>query len=824
MENTIKPELLIPAGDMECLRAGVQNGADAIYFGSNLFSARAYSKNFTKEELKEAIDYCHINNVKCHLTLNTLLFNSEFKDALALADYAYRCGIDALIVQDIGLAKTLINNYKDLEIHASTQMTVHNLEGVKEAESLGFKRVVLSREVSLDEINYIRKNTDVELEMFIHGALCISYSGQCLFSSMVGARSGNRGKCAQSCRLPYELFEKDKNEMKIKSIDKGFLLSTRDLYSLENLPQLINSGVNSFKIEGRMKSPDYVANITRIYRKYIDKYFENPEGFKVSEEDKKSLMQSFNRGSFSSGHQDTKPNRDLVYKEKSNNSGLFLGYISKVDKKGYITFKTNEILEIGDGIAVSSEEGKYRVSELLIGKNNIKTAKPNDNIIVGRVKGNIKPGDKVYKISSKKLSDELSLTYKENSFNKKIPICMNLTIKENRPIEIELFVDCKPIYDNIKVSYSSNIIPEKAKDNPISEERIITQFSKLGNTPYIMDSMNLNMDSNLYIPSISALNDIRRTAIELLENEVTSFEKREVDFDKVISSLDKEVNEEKEINKVDKKQISLLLEKIDTDLDYSKIEGIDNIYIPLRLFANKKNKDIIINLSKKFNLFLYMPTIMKPNYKNIFIHLIYNIIESTDVKGFVVSNIGEIDLLKEAIDKDVLKKYLIVGNYTLNVFNNYSENEYSKLDLDYITPSVELNKENLLDLINNKKTKYELIVYGRTILMHTQYCLLGKSNKCYPECEQKCISGKEFYIKDRLGFTFPVLPNNLQTVTSIYNSKITSIESHDFNVESLRINILNENIDEINRVINIVKSGDKLEGNNYTNGNLNREV
>lgn len=217
--------------------------------------------------LKEAILYAHLRGVKVHLTLNTLLKENEFVDAINLAKFAYEYGIDAIIVQDLGLASYLINNFKGLDVHASTQMTIHNLAGVKELEKIGFSRAVLSRELSLNEIKTITQNSNIEIECFIHGALCISYSGQCLFSSMVGGRSGNRGKCAQPCRLPYKLIDNSNN-----ILDKGYLLSPRDLCTLEMLPDLIEANISSFKIEGRMKSPEYVATVTRIYRKYIDFY------------------------------------------------------------------------------------------------------------------------------------------------------------------------------------------------------------------------------------------------------------------------------------------------------------------------------------------------------------------------------------------------------------------------------------------------------------------------------------------------------------------------------------------------------------------------
>ena len=239
MESEI--ELLSPAGDFECLKASVQNGANCIYFGANLFSARAYANNFDDDELAKAIEYCKIRGVKTNLTLNILIKDDELESAFNVAKKAYESGIDAIIVQDLGLAKMLIKNFPDLPIHASTQMSVHNLQGVLELQELGFKRVVLSRELSIDEINHICKNTKLETECFIHGALCISYSGQCLFSSLIGGRSGNRGKCAGPCRLPYELLEND------KKIDSGYLLNTRDLCGLEMIPSLLSARCNLFK-------------------------------------------------------------------------------------------------------------------------------------------------------------------------------------------------------------------------------------------------------------------------------------------------------------------------------------------------------------------------------------------------------------------------------------------------------------------------------------------------------------------------------------------------------------------------------------------------
>ena len=260
-----KPELLAPCGDFECLKAAVQNGADSVYLGTDSFNARARAKNFDDETLKKAIKYAKLRNVKVHVTLNILIKNEEFEDAIKLAIKVYNFGADAIIIQDLGLLEYLIKNYPEIPVHASTQMTTHNLTGVKQLENMGVQRVVLSRELSINEIKDICKNTKVEIETFIHGALCICYSGQCLFSSIIGGRSGNRGLCAQPCRLPYTLIDEKNN-----TLDKGHLLSPRDLNAIKYLPELIRAGVKCFKIEGRLKSPEYVGIITKFYHKYID--------------------------------------------------------------------------------------------------------------------------------------------------------------------------------------------------------------------------------------------------------------------------------------------------------------------------------------------------------------------------------------------------------------------------------------------------------------------------------------------------------------------------------------------------------------------------
>lgn len=814
-----KVELLAPVGDWNCLKAAVQNGADAVYFGVEQFNARMYAANFNVEDMKQVIEYCKLRNVKTNLTLNTLLENCEFDNAVDLAKESYKTGVDAIIVQDLGLAKYLIDNIPGLPIHASTQMTVHNLQGVLKLEKLGFDRVVLSRELSCEEIEYICKNCKVEIETFIHGALCICYSGQCLFSSVVGGRSGNRGKCAGPCRLPYELISENAETHERKSIDKGYLLSTKDLCGIAYLPRLVQAGVKCFKIEGRMKSPEYVATVTRIYRKYIDMVLNNYD-FIIDEKDINDLMQVFNRGGFSDGHLDSKHNRNLIFPEKPSNMGIYLGTIKKYNSnKGHITLQLEEDLELGDSISVSNEASKYLVSELMIKNVNQKKVSANTEVTIGRMKGNIKVGDKVYRISSKALSDFAKASY-DNCENKKIPLNCTVTIKKNTPISMEISTNkntCyNELYSSIYVKEISNMIPIDALKTPISVERVVKQISKTTNTPFSFENITVLLDDGLYVPSISTLNELRRTALEKVEQEILSRAKR------TLLDLSKKSKESiKYTPNVKNPEISVLFRQLELDFDYTKLdkEKITNIYVSLELFISKKYSKIISYFSDNYNLYIYVPSIIKTNYKNIALSTIEQAVMIYNIKGFIVSNIGDFELLKK-----YSKDYEFIGNYTLNVFNNNTMEEYRKLGLSRITLSRELNQELIKEMLANANINTEMIVYGNLPLMASSYCFLGETNKCYPDCGTNCKKNNKYYLKDRLGFNFRVVPNSIETVTLICNSKTLSVSTKDLPVNFVRLDILNESINEINEAVDKAYNREKLEGLQYTNGNLYREV
>lgn len=813
------PELLSPVGDLECLKAAVQNGANTVYLGASSFNARARATNFNNENLKEAILYAKLRNVKVNLTLNTLLKENELNEAISLAVFAYNCGVDAIIIQDLGLAKFLHTNYPEITLHASTQMTVHNLEGVKQLEAFGFKRVVLSRELSISEIEYIRKNTNVELEVFIHGALCISYSGQCLFSSMVGNRSGNRGMCAQPCRLPYELYS-NKN-----LLDKGFLLSPRDQSAIDFLPALIKSGIDCFKIEGRQKAPEYVATVTKIYRKYIDFIINN---INLSDEelinqihimieipneitglsDKEELLQVFNRGNFSKGHFENEPNTKLIYSKKPNNMGLYLGKIQNFNnQKGHITLKLENSISIGDRISINNEN--YTVSELMIKNKNYPTLDSGNTVTLGRMKGNISNGMSVFRIENKKLSIFAQSIFSSEKELLNIPFDAEITIKKGLPIKLTVYGKAG-FYKNLKVTIDSDIIPENAENQPVSKEKIIAQLSKTGNTPFCFENINIDLENNLFIPKISSLNKLRRNAFAELENKVKEIYTFNINDSKNVSDNDSVTP----LSPISSPSISLLLNILNNNFNYAELTGIDALYIPYKYFLNSSYDFTLETLCNKFKVFLYMPSIMRENY---FGALNSTIEKSLNfgVKGFVISHISQIESLRKY-------NLPVIGNYTLNVYNNESIKTLKDFGLVKFTPSVELEKVDLLELLNLASLPSELIVYGKTPLMTNNYCYLGKSNRCYKDCKKLCLENSKFYLKDRLGFEFRIVPDNTCTITTIYNSKITSINYTDFinKINSVRIDILDENLDDIQKIINKVKKNERFEGKDFTNGKI----
>lgn len=770
MRNDI--ELLAPAGSYDAFIAAVENGADAVYLGGKLFNARANASNFGIDELKKIIEYAHLRNVKIHITMNTLLDDSEISDALSFAYDIYSLGVDAVIVQDLGLAKVLHENIPNLVLHASTQLSAHNLECVTELNKLGFSRVVLARELTFDEIKYICNNTSTEIEIFSHGALCVCYSGQCLMSSMIGDRSGNRGKCAQPCRLPYSLLKNN------EEIAKGYLLSPKDLCSLELLKALPN--VVSLKIEGRMKSPEYVATVVSTYKKYINKILASEEAT-PTDEDKKALTQIFNRGGFSKGYLLGKTGKDMMCYEKPKNWGMYVGKIINYDGKRYITLDDASNVHMGDGIEIwnnSNNSPSTIVSEIIGNK-------------IGRIHGKINAGDKVYKTLDKALNQKMRESF-SRGFVVHSKVDLKAYIKRNEHIKIVIN----------DFTYFSSIIPNTAEKQPITKEKVATQLMKTGNTPFEINHLDIELDNDLFIP-VSALNDIRRCAFGeyekyFLENDKKSINKIQLDRIKKYS-----------VKRT--KEISVFFNKLREE--YFTLKNVDNYYFTF--------KDAIKNIDNiaKFDgrKFVLLPAVTKSNYAILIKENIEKL--SKYVDGFVLSNIGQLTYLKNI-------QTILIANYTFNAFNTYSLSTLKMLGFDKVILSQELT-QNQINSLGDIVIKREAIVYGNTCVMTSEYCPIGSiaggfsANK---KCSMPCLNNDKYFLQDRMNMRFRIISDNIDCQSQIFNSKICSIESNNLNVDSIRIDIIDEDINEIQNIVNIHKSGKKMSGEKYTNGHANRPV
>ena len=425
VKNNSYVELLSPVGNIEALYAAVQNGADAVYLGGKLFNARQYASNFGMEDLKTAVEYAHLRGVRVYVTVNILFSDKEIEEAVDYVKYLYEIDVDGLIVQDLGLSYLIKNVFPQFELHGSTQMTINNLQGVLFLERMGFKRVVLARELSINEIKYIKERSNIELEGFIHGALCVCYSGQCLMSSIIGGRSGNRGTCAQPCRMPYTLVDIENERTVFEKLEGKYILSPKDLNTIEDIDKIVDSGLKSLKIEGRMKKPEYVALVVSKYRKALDRGIDE-----ITKEDKKELLEIFNRG-FTGGYILENFGREFISLDRPNNRGVYLGKVVKVDPK-YIYINLEDDLNIGDGIEFTKGKNEY------VGIMSNISGEKGSTIKIDNLKG-IKNNSLVYKTSNRELLEKTRETFEENQ-NIKYPISMDVYIYINKKAVLIIYI------------------------------------------------------------------------------------------------------------------------------------------------------------------------------------------------------------------------------------------------------------------------------------------------------------------------------------------------------------------------------------------------
>ena len=664
-----KPEILSPAGDMNSLIAAIEGGCDAVYLGGKTYGARAFASNFTNEQIIEAVNTAHAYGVKVYVATNTIIYEDEVENFMKYIEFLYENNVDAVIVQDIGMMDLIKQTFPEFEVHASTQAHIHNLEGVKLMKKIGISRCVLARETPIDLIREIKEQVDMKIEIFVHGALCISYSGQCLMSSLIGGRSGNRGTCAGSCRQKYDVLDENKNKMNIDSYN----LSTKDLNTLENIGDLIDIGVESLKIEGRMKSPAYVYLVTKLYRKAVDSYIEKGK-VEINIEDLQNLKKTFNR-EYTKGFIFNENNNNFINPKRPNHLGVSIGEVIKKDKNR-IYVKLSDDLNINDGIRfIGNKDSGMIVTKMEI--NNKKVDKAlKGSIVTLFFDDKVEKGSAVVKTTDYLLNKEIDKLIKCG--NRKVFVNANLTLKLNEPIVLEI----TDFNNTVIIKGKTNI--QQAIKSPMTKEDVKSKVNRTGDTIFSFKNINIDMDDNIFIP-VSELNDIRREALnELLEKRIANNRKY------VKGTYIREVTECEET-----KEKSIYL--FDISLYNEKMQNYDRIYY------NSYEENINFKGIKK------LPRVIER-------HNDYN-------EHLLVGELGSVNKYKD-IDTD----------FSLNVVNSYSVALLNSLGVKRITLSYELTDEQIKALIEaykkryNKKPNLAVIVYAKEEMMISKFNLLEYYN------------------------------------------------------------------------------------------------
>ena len=774
-----KYELLAPAGDMAALKAAVSAGANAVYLGYDEFSARAKAKNFNKEELIEAINYSHLRNVKIYVTFNILIADFEIKRAMESVEMLYEIGVDALILQDLGIAREIRKNFPDFEAHASTQMAVNNFYGAKFLKEMGFSRVVLARETPLFELEKI-KELDIDVETFIHGALCVSYSGECLMSSMIGGKSGNRGECAQACRKSYEILDFDKNKIG----KRLYYISPKDLNTLDDVAKIINSGGYSLKIEGRMKNPEYVYTVVSSYKKSL-------EG-KLTLEDKNDTEQVFNRG-FTKGLFNGDFGNDFISSDRPDNRGVEVGKVLGVTKNSAKLIFYEDVFE-GDGLEFISSSGRFGTRSNSFYEANI----PHEiNLFKAPILNS-----KINRTFSKKLYEKVDGKIENFDYKRELDIDLRIKIGERPLIKVKS--------GDLSANFELDRVVEVAKKSGLDKERVIENISKTGDSIFRVKNIDLDLDDNAFLP-ISAINELRREATKILENRILE---GSIDRFEIENKLENKNFEKK--NKDKKSKIKVFFNKF-KDLENSSLKDIDEIIIrakDLEKFNKKyENREVSIYLDKFYSYY---------ELENLREYILKN----QNVRGIWVNNLSEYYIFKD----DGLE---INGDIGLNVFNKVTSDFLCNLGLKSITLSPELNSRQIQKIINKNDAEINVISYGRVPVMTMKHCPFSVIKNCKNEKNCPTCKYKNYLLRDEKNVDFEVLRQN--TFTEIFNSYPILLDGYVNKLLENKVNLLilaDEFTDDVVKLYKNYKEDDfknikkKLE-NKYqqvTKGHINRGI
>lgn len=798
-------EILAPAGSMECLKAAIAAGADAVYTGGALFGARAYAHNLTEEELLEAIDYVHLHGRRLYLTVNTLIKDREMEKQMY--DYLlpyYRQGLDAVIVQDIGLFRFIRKHFPDLPIHASTQMTLTGVDGAKFLEKEGAQRIVTSRELSMAEVKKIADETELEIESFVHGALCYCYSGQCLFSSFIGGRSGNRGQCAQPCRLLYRTPEAKRPQ---------YLLSLKDICTLELIPEMIESGIYSFKIEGRMKKPEYAAAVAFQYRKYADLYLkyyeecpaeEDPAAYamkkyRVREEDRQMLLDLYNRGGFHTGYYHTQNGREMISLNRPNHAGV--PAVKVLAKKGRnVTAKALTDLYPQDIIELPMRKGREKADNYTC-KDAVRKGM-NVQILVF--------ADTPFKrdeIWMRTRNSTLIDTLREEFVNGKIKERICGTFRLYPQEKATLTVKCRDA--------EITVAGEKAQEalsQPMSRERIEKQLRKTGNTEFEFSFLKAEIGEKVFLP-MQSLNELRREALETLEKVICekyrrSGEVKDPEEDKTELSMEEEVLSGWTASVRTAEQMEVILEE----------EAIGRIYVDCTMFPRIWEKDSYVEWITKVHaagkeIYLVMPYIFRERTRKQY-EAAYNRIFGAGWDGILIANYESFAFLKE-------HGYTgrIMTDYNLYEFNQESRKFWKEKGVFEFTAPVELTERELQDL---RVKDGEVIVYGYLPMMISAGCIQKTTRGCLKKSGQTTITDRyrnPFVVKNECDYCYNILYNYVPLYLGDRMEEVYQIGPG-----RIRLMFTTERQQEVRQILSAYFEGKELPEGTYTRGHWKRGI
>ena len=766
-------EILAPAGSIESMKAAFCAGADAVYMGGSRFGARAFADNPQEEDLKRAIDYAHVHGKKLYLTMNTLFKERELEEeAYAFLKPYYEEGLDGIIIQDLGLLNLLKEAFPRLPIHGSTQMTITGKEMAKWLEKQGLERIVLSRELSLEEMKEIRKNTSMEIEVFVQGALCYCYSGQCLMSSFIGGRSGNRGRCAQPCRLPYQVE---------KSNVADYILSPKDICTLKDIPDLVDSGVNSYKIEGRMKKPEYAAMTAWLYRHYVDEYLKaGRDNYRVDPKDMERLMDLYNRGGFSGGYLHQHNNAQMIFRERPNHMGV---PAAKVNKKNGIITETH--LNIGDVLEVRGKDGKAELQwtlskELSSGKNldiPLKDERKKDGPNRGKGKDSkgkpnlrLQPGTTIYRVRNQKLIDEMREKYLSQDLKEKISGWMH--VYKDAPVVLTLD------WMDHTVTVEGDLA-QAAKNQPMTEEQLKKPILKTGNTPFAFEELQVETDGDCYVAN-SSLNDLRRKGLLELEQACLSpYLRNDSTLPKCIDSKTVHVNETAQNMKL---HIMLSGRKmIEQGKICAEFESVDQVTMELNEAVDDGFEIARFLKSKDKKVVFALPSIFREKDR----HKLMDYMDKAKglADGWLVRQLEMALFVRELYPEAEMIFDTSVYNMNKRTKAFLKETFGAKL-----TAPVELNYNELKSL---NCSDMELVVYGHQTLMVSAQCVQKNHASCTKRPEMLSLTDrqhKHFYVYNECDFCYNKIYNGLPTILfdkkkEILNLNPSSVRMH-FTMES----------------------------------------